>query len=173
MTPAGSSIRKLRAAKRSAASFGAWAKPCSSSRRPTRRLAASSTATIPAIWCRPTPTSPNSRSSCRRIDKEASPLGAKGLGELTAVSVAPAIANAVYHATGKRIRDLPITIESCCEAGRAREPKEIADVGTGALRNPDPRQRTGAEAGEVMAAVQTAMLAGLPYQRLRDASSRI
>jgi xanthine dehydrogenase YagR molybdenum-binding subunit len=38
-------------------------------------------------------------------------LGAKGLGELTAVSVAPAIANAVYHATGKRVRDLPITIE--------------------------------------------------------------
>jgi xanthine dehydrogenase YagR molybdenum-binding subunit len=27
------------------------------------------------------------------------------------VSVAPAIANAVYHATGKRIRDLPITVE--------------------------------------------------------------
>ena len=45
------------------------------------------------------------------FDGEASPLGAKGLGELTAVSVAPAIANAVYHATGKRIRDLPITIE--------------------------------------------------------------
>ena len=45
------------------------------------------------------------------FDAEASPLGAKGLGELTAVSVAPAIANAVYHATGKRIRDLPITIE--------------------------------------------------------------
>jgi xanthine dehydrogenase YagR molybdenum-binding subunit len=45
------------------------------------------------------------------FDAEASPLGAKGLGELTAVSVAPAIANAVYHATGKRIRDLPITAE--------------------------------------------------------------
>jgi len=45
------------------------------------------------------------------FDEEASPLGTKGLGELTAVSVAPAIANAVYHATGKRIRDLPITIE--------------------------------------------------------------
>ena len=45
------------------------------------------------------------------FDQEASPLGAKGLGELTAVSVAPAIANAVYHATGKRIRDLPITVE--------------------------------------------------------------
>jgi len=45
------------------------------------------------------------------FDQEASPLGAKGLGELTAVSVAPAIANAVYHATGKRLRDLPITVE--------------------------------------------------------------
>jgi xanthine dehydrogenase YagR molybdenum-binding subunit len=45
------------------------------------------------------------------FDEEASPLGAKGLGELTVVSVAPAIANAVYHATGKRVRDLPITIE--------------------------------------------------------------
>jgi xanthine dehydrogenase YagR molybdenum-binding subunit len=44
------------------------------------------------------------------FDEEASPLGTKGL-ELTAVSVAPAIANAVYHATGKRIRDLPITVE--------------------------------------------------------------
>lgn len=46
------------------------------------------------------------------FDEEASLLGAKGLGELTAVSVAPAIANAVYHVTGKRVRDLPITVES-------------------------------------------------------------
>jgi xanthine dehydrogenase YagR molybdenum-binding subunit len=45
------------------------------------------------------------------FDAEASPLGTKGLGELTAVSVAPAIANAVFHATGKRVRDLPITME--------------------------------------------------------------
>jgi xanthine dehydrogenase YagR molybdenum-binding subunit len=45
------------------------------------------------------------------FDEEASPIGAKGLGELTAVSVAPAIANAVHHATGKRVRDLPITVE--------------------------------------------------------------
>ena len=45
------------------------------------------------------------------FDGEASPIGGKGLGELTSVSVAPAIANAVYHATGKRVRDLPITIE--------------------------------------------------------------
>lgn len=46
------------------------------------------------------------------FDEEASPLGTKGMGELTAVSVAPAIANAVYHATGKRVRHLPITAES-------------------------------------------------------------
>jgi xanthine dehydrogenase YagR molybdenum-binding subunit len=45
------------------------------------------------------------------FDEEASPLGTKGLGELTAVSVAPAIANAAFHATGTRVRDLPITIE--------------------------------------------------------------
>jgi len=45
------------------------------------------------------------------FDDEASPIGVKGMGELTAVSVAPAIANAVYHATGKRIRELPITLD--------------------------------------------------------------
>ena len=33
------------------------------------------------------------------------------MGELGIVGVAPAIANAVFHATGKRIRDLPITLE--------------------------------------------------------------
>jgi xanthine dehydrogenase YagR molybdenum-binding subunit len=45
------------------------------------------------------------------FDSEPSTLGAKGLGELTAVSVAPAIVNAVYHATGKRVRDLPVTVD--------------------------------------------------------------
>ncbi|MGQ0718835.1 MAG: xanthine dehydrogenase family protein molybdopterin-binding subunit [Pseudonocardiales bacterium] len=44
-------------------------------------------------------------------DPHASPLGAKGIGELGAVGVAPAIANAVFHATGVRVRDLPITID--------------------------------------------------------------
>lgn len=45
------------------------------------------------------------------FDEDASPIGVKGLGELTSVAVAPAIANAVYHATGKRIRHLPIVLE--------------------------------------------------------------
>src|SRR3954468_3625821 len=42
-------------------------------------------------------------------DKHVNPIGAKGLAELSLVGVAPAVANAVYHATGKRVRDLPIT----------------------------------------------------------------
>jgi xanthine dehydrogenase YagR molybdenum-binding subunit len=44
-------------------------------------------------------------------DPHASALGGKGAGELPIVGMAPAIANAVFHATGKRIRDLPITLE--------------------------------------------------------------
>jgi xanthine dehydrogenase YagR molybdenum-binding subunit len=36
-------------------------------------------------------------------------MGAKGIGEIGIVGTAAAIANAVYHATGRRIRDLPIT----------------------------------------------------------------
>jgi xanthine dehydrogenase YagR molybdenum-binding subunit len=39
------------------------------------------------------------------------PLGAKGVGEIGLVGMAAAIANAVYHATGKRIRSVPITID--------------------------------------------------------------
>ena len=39
------------------------------------------------------------------------PMGAKGIGELGNVGTNAAIANAVYHATGRRIRDLPITID--------------------------------------------------------------
>jgi xanthine dehydrogenase YagR molybdenum-binding subunit len=42
---------------------------------------------------------------------DSNPLGVKGLGEIGIVGVAAAIANAVYHATGKRVRDLPITLD--------------------------------------------------------------
>jgi xanthine dehydrogenase YagR molybdenum-binding subunit len=44
-------------------------------------------------------------------DSTVNPLGIKGVGEIGIVGVAAAIANAVYHATGKRVRDLPITVD--------------------------------------------------------------
>ncbi len=44
-------------------------------------------------------------------DRLASPVGAKGAGEIGITGVAAAIGNAVYHATGKRVRDLPITLD--------------------------------------------------------------
>lgn len=43
------------------------------------------------------------------VDPYISELGAKGVGEIGITGVAAAISNAIYHATGKRIRDLPIT----------------------------------------------------------------
>ncbi len=42
-------------------------------------------------------------------DPHVNVIGAKGVGEIGITGVAAAVANAVYHATGKRIRDLPIT----------------------------------------------------------------
>ena len=44
-------------------------------------------------------------------DDIVNPLGIKGVGEIGIVGVAAAIANAVYHATGKRVRNLPITLD--------------------------------------------------------------
>lgn len=44
-------------------------------------------------------------------DEKVSPLGVKGLGEIGIVGTAAAIGNAIFHATGKRVRDFPITID--------------------------------------------------------------
>jgi xanthine dehydrogenase YagR molybdenum-binding subunit len=44
-------------------------------------------------------------------DNHVSTVGAKGVGEIGITGVAASIANAVYHATGKRVRELPIRIE--------------------------------------------------------------
>lgn len=44
-------------------------------------------------------------------DAYVNPLGAKGIGEIGITGVPAAIANAVYHATGRRVRELPITLD--------------------------------------------------------------
>jgi xanthine dehydrogenase YagR molybdenum-binding subunit len=38
-----------------------------------------------------------------------SPIGARGIGEIGITGITAAIVNAIYHATGKRIRNLPVT----------------------------------------------------------------
>jgi xanthine dehydrogenase YagR molybdenum-binding subunit len=50
------------------------------------------------------------------VDNEVNPAGVKGLGELGNVGTNAAVANAIYHATGKRIRHLPIRIEDILDA---------------------------------------------------------
>jgi xanthine dehydrogenase YagR molybdenum-binding subunit len=45
------------------------------------------------------------------VDTDVNPAGVKGLGELGNVGTAAAVSNAVYHATGRRIRQLPIRLE--------------------------------------------------------------
>ena len=49
-------------------------------------------------------------------DPHVNPVGAKGIGEIGITGVPAAIANAVYHATGVRVRDLPITLDKLLEA---------------------------------------------------------
>jgi xanthine dehydrogenase YagR molybdenum-binding subunit len=44
-------------------------------------------------------------------DDKVSPLGVKGVGEIGIVGTAAAVANAIFHATGKRVRELPITLD--------------------------------------------------------------
>jgi len=60
-------------------------------------------------------------------DSIVNPLGVKGLGELGVVGTAAAIANAVFHATGYRVRDLPVTLDKVLASAAAqRETMEPA-----------------------------------------------
>jgi xanthine dehydrogenase YagR molybdenum-binding subunit len=49
-------------------------------------------------------------------DRAVSPMGAKGIGEIGIVGTAAAVANAVWHATGVRVRDLPIRLDRLLRA---------------------------------------------------------
>ena len=61
---------------------------------------------------RPTPTSPTIEAHwIDEHDAHLNPMGIKGIGEIGIVGTAAAIANAVYHATGIRVRDLPIRLD--------------------------------------------------------------
>lgn len=51
-----------------------------------------------------------------QADTRFNALGAKGLGEVAMVGVAPAIVNAVFHATGRRVRKLPVLVEDVLQA---------------------------------------------------------
>lgn len=51
-------------------------------------------------------------------DPISNPMGTKGLGETALVGMAPAIANAVFNATGKRVRDLPITLDKIIDTAK-------------------------------------------------------
>jgi xanthine dehydrogenase YagR molybdenum-binding subunit len=49
------------------------------------------------------------------VDATMSPMKAKGVGELGLCGVAAAIANAIYNATGARVREYPITLDKILE----------------------------------------------------------
>ena len=55
-------------------------------------------------------------------DPEVTPLGVKGLGEIGIVGTAAAVANAIFHATGKRVRKLPITIDKLLASEAVQAP---------------------------------------------------
>jgi xanthine dehydrogenase YagR molybdenum-binding subunit len=46
------------------------------------------------------------------VDEHANPMGSRGAGEIGIVGAAAAVANAVFHATGIRVRDLPIQCDA-------------------------------------------------------------
>ncbi len=50
-------------------------------------------------------------------DDERNPLGVEGVGEIGVVGTAAAIGNAIFHATGVRVRELPITVDKILGVG--------------------------------------------------------
>jgi xanthine dehydrogenase YagR molybdenum-binding subunit len=61
-------------------------------------------------------------------DPIVNPLGIKGLGELGIVGTAAAVGNAIFHATGARVRDLPITLDKVLGISAVRESEVLEPV---------------------------------------------
>src|SRR5262249_39734597 len=57
------------------------------------------------------------------------PLGARGIGEIGITGTGAAIANAIFHATGKRVRDLPITPDKLLGVSNESAASGTAGVG--------------------------------------------
>jgi xanthine dehydrogenase YagR molybdenum-binding subunit len=70
---------------------------CEQQPRGVSRAANADVGSIEALWV-------------DEVGQHISPIGAKGIGQIGITGTAAAIANAVYHAAGKRVRDLPITL---------------------------------------------------------------
>ncbi|OZC66250.1 xanthine dehydrogenase [Rhodococcus sp. 15-725-2-2b] len=65
------------------------------------------------------------------VDTELAPMGGKGIGEIGAVGSSAAIGNAVYNATGVRVRDLPITLDKVLTQWSGQVPQAALDHPTG------------------------------------------
>jgi xanthine dehydrogenase YagR molybdenum-binding subunit len=63
------------------------------------------------------------------LDDKANPLKSKGLGELGICGAGAAVANAVYNATGIRIRDYPLTLDKVLKGLEAQEAQESKTQG--------------------------------------------
>jgi xanthine dehydrogenase YagR molybdenum-binding subunit len=63
-----------------------------------------------------------------KTDSNIGPAQAKGIGEIGIVGAAAAIANAVHHATGIRVRDLPIRMDRLINATQASTSREKGDL---------------------------------------------
>ena len=59
---------------------------------------------------------PSRRTGSTSTTPTSTPMGSKGIGEIGIVGTAAAVANAVHHATGVRVRDLPVTLDKLLAA---------------------------------------------------------